>query len=360
MTQSPFGNDPAKIAGYRAFWHRHDVKRPLVGFSFDSWLPLEQFSACSGWESSRYLTPDMIEPEAFLDDQEDMLRVGETIDDDIIRGSCAAQMSVPWLPAMLGCEMRILPGNVLGEAQELSWDEALDVRLQQDDPWFRKYMDFVAALVQRSAGRFPVSHGPELGPTDLHASLRGQNQSIIDLIDEPEKSAELLRRLGDIWRQLTEEHWRRVPRCFDGYFDAQYSLWSPGPIIRLQEDASAVYSPKLYRRFVQPVDREVAGQFANAFIHLHSTSMFLLEEFLEVAEIGCFEVNHDLSGPSLRQMVPYFQMIQEAGRPLLVRGAFSQDEIRLLMDSLSARGLYLLIMVQDMAEAASLRPLLGM
>jgi len=26
-----YGNDPAKVAGYRAFWDRAPVKRPLVG-----------------------------------------------------------------------------------------------------------------------------------------------------------------------------------------------------------------------------------------------------------------------------------------------------------------------------------------
>jgi hypothetical protein len=28
-----FGNDPAKIEGYKKFWKREPVKRPLVGFS---------------------------------------------------------------------------------------------------------------------------------------------------------------------------------------------------------------------------------------------------------------------------------------------------------------------------------------
>jgi hypothetical protein len=33
----PFGNDPAKIDGYRRFWARDEAERPLVGFSFKSW-----------------------------------------------------------------------------------------------------------------------------------------------------------------------------------------------------------------------------------------------------------------------------------------------------------------------------------
>jgi hypothetical protein len=53
-------------------------------------------------------------------------------------------------------------------------------------------MDFTQALVETSNGRSPISHRAELGPTDLHAVLRGHNASIMELMDEPEKSAELL------------------------------------------------------------------------------------------------------------------------------------------------------------------------
>ena len=60
------------------------------------------------------------------------------------------------------------------------------------------------------------------------------------------------------------------------------------------------------------------------------------------------------------KMVPYFQRIQNAGKPLLIRGAFSPDELRLLTDSLDARGLFLNIMVNDMAAVETLRPLVGM
>ena len=288
MTQIPFGNDPAKIEKYRAFWNRDDVARPLVGFSMVGWFPMEEFSVCQNWESSDFLTLDMVRPQDFMDDHERLAREGEVIDDDMIRGACPTQVAVPFLPAMLGNSLRILPQNILGDERKLSWEEAFEVGLDAEHPWYRKYMAFIDALVERAAGRFPVSHGPEIGPTDLHAILRGHNESIMDLMDEPEKSAKLLWQLGEIVREMFEAIWQRIPLFQDGYFDAQYCLWSPGPIIRIQEDATAVYSPDLYRRLVQPVDRKLADAFSCSFIHLHSTSMFLLDAFLEIEELSCF------------------------------------------------------------------------
>ena len=360
MSQARFGNDPAKIGRYQAFWKRADASRPLVGFTFIGWFPVGEFAASKAWTSGEPLTPDMLDPDAFLDDHVRMLREGETMDDDLIRGACPGQAAIPWLPAILGARLRVLPESVLGEERQIPWAEALALHLDSANPWLRRYLDFAEALARRAQGGFPVSHSPEIGPTDLHGLLRGHTNSILDLADEPEHSIELLWHMAEIFRDVTEELWRHVPLYHGGYYDAQYSLWAPGPIIRMQEDATAVYSPALYRRFVQPVDRMLAAHFPNSFIHLHSTSMFLLDAFLEIGEIQCFEINQDVLGPPVAKMIPHFQKVQSARKPLLVRGSFTPDEMRLLLDSLEPRGLFLNIMVNRMEEVQALRPLMGM
>ncbi len=262
----PFGNDPAKIEGYKAFWNREDVKRPLVGFSFVGWFPLEYFAACKSWRVNDYITPEMIDPESWLDDQERLLEEGDDVEDDILRGACPSQVAFPcFLPASLGSKIIVLPGNVMGEERKLSWEEALKVRLDHEDRWFKKYLEFAQALVQKSNGRYPVSHGAEIGPSDLHALFRGYNESILDLIDHPGESSELLWKFGHIFREFTEELWKQIPLYHGGYFDAQYQLWSPGPIIRTQEDATAVYSPDIFRKLVQLAVKFLA---ARAFIWL--------------------------------------------------------------------------------------------
>ena len=357
----PFGNDPAKIERYRAFWNREPVDRPLVGFSFVSWYPLEYFSACKSWKVNDYITPEMLKPDEWLDDYEGLLREGEEIDDDMLRGACPIQVAFPcFIPAILGCKIRVLPDNVLGDELSLAWDEALRKRLDLESPWFAKYAEFAAALVERAEGRYPIAHGIELGPTDLHALLRGHNQSILDLVDEPERSAELLMRLGHVFAEFFHESWKRLPRFHGGYFDAQYQLWGPGPMIRMQEDATAVFSPALYRKLVQPVDRMIARQFECNFMHLHSTSMVMLDAFLEIEELRCFEINIEPFNIPVGGMIDYYRRVQQADRPLLIRGSLTADEARLLMDRLDPRGLYLHVMPATREELDELRPILGM
>lgn len=70
MSPAPYGNKHEKIEGYKAFWRRLPVKRPLIGFSIKSWFPLEEFGASRAWQSQDVLTPDMVKPSEFLADQE--------------------------------------------------------------------------------------------------------------------------------------------------------------------------------------------------------------------------------------------------------------------------------------------------
>ena len=357
----PFGNDPAKIERYKAFWNRDPVDRPLVGFSFVGWYPLEYFSACKSWKVNDHVTPEMLKPQEWLEDYEQLLREGEEVQDDMLRGACPIQVAFPcFIPAILGCKIQVLPDNVLGEELKLSWQEAFEKRLDRGNPWFEKYVEFALALVKRAEGRYPISHGAELGPTDLHALLRGHNESIFDLMDQPQESAQLLMHVGHLFVEFFQETWKRLPLFHGGYFDAQYQLWAPGPIIRMQEDATAVFSPELYRKLVQPVDRMIAKQFACNFIHLHSTSMNLLDAFLEIEELRCFEINIEPFNIPVQGMIPYFKMVQDAGRPLLIRGTLTADEARLVMDTLDPRGLYLHVMPQSQEEVEALRPILGM
>jgi len=356
-----FGNDPAKIARYRAFWNREKTDRPLVGFSYVGWYPLEYFTACSSWKVDDYITPEMIRPEEWLDDYEGLLREGEEIEDDMIRGACPIQVAFPcFIPAILGCKIRVLPDNVLGEELLLSFDKAMEKQMDRHNPWFEKCVEFAKALVSRADGRYPVSHGAELGPTDLHGLLRGHSQSILDLIDNPDESAELLMNLGRIFVDYFQEIWKNLPLFHGGYFDAQYQLWGPGPMIRMQEDATAVLSPDLYRKLVQPVDRMIAKQFECSFVHLHSTSMMMLDAFLEIEELRCFEINIESFNIPVKDMIKYYKMVQQAERPLVIRGSLTEDELRLVLDSLDPRGLFLHIMPESKDEADRLKSIVGM
>jgi hypothetical protein len=321
---------------------------------------VEEFEDSLAWGTDGYLAPERVHPAAFLDEQEAILREGETIDDDIFRGACPHQ-GIGWLAGMLGLKIRLLPGSTMQEHRSLSWEEIGGIALNPENPWYGKYMDFVDVLVERAQGRYPVSHGMLSGPTDLLSSFRGPARGVLDLLDHPRQAEAALWHFAEILKEVTELVWQRIPLYQGGYYDAQYQLWTPGPIIRMQEDAAALYSPDLYRRLVQPVDRYLAGSFQSAFMHLHSTTLFALDAMLEIEELRCLQMNYEIKsgGPPIDELLPYLRKIQEAGRCLILRGGFEAEELRRVVEGLDPRGLYLYIMVESLEEVAALSPIVG-
>jgi hypothetical protein len=59
-------------------------------------------------------------------------------------------------------------------------------------------------------------------------------------------------------------------------------------------------------------------------------------------------------------MIPHFRKVQAAKRPLLVRGSFTPDELRLMLDALDPRGLLLLIMIESLEEIDAAKAVVGM
>ena len=335
------------------------MERPLIGFSLKSWFPMYEFAACRPRVEYEHLTPDMVHPADFIEDQERLLREGEEIDDDILRGACPSQ-AIQWLSPMLGARLRVFDESTLAQDMNLSWERLENLSLDRESPWFRKYLEFVQVLVDASGGRYPISHATVCGPSDVAAILRGHNNTILDFYDAPEKVVQLLFTIQEIFCEILDAQWSITPLFHGGYFDAQYQLWSPGPIVRMQEDAAGLFSPAFYRKLLQPVDREWAGRYPCSFIHLHSTSMFILDDMLAIEEIAAFEVNRDVGGPALDEMIPHYRHIQDAGRPLLVRGSFTPAELGDMLDRLDSTGLYLYIMIEDMNEIEPLRRAAGM
>ena len=192
----------------------------------------------------------MIKPEEFMKDEVKILTEGEITNDDIIRGAVATVAVIPWLSGIIGAKLRVLPGNIIGEELNFSWGKCKTININKQNPWFKKYIEFTKTLIKKSNSNFPVSPASFRGPSDLLYLLRGTNQSIIDLIETPEKAVEILWQLSDIFIEMLEEIWKVIPLFYEGYFEGMYQLWAPGPIVRFQEDATALYSPKLYRKFL--------------------------------------------------------------------------------------------------------------
>jgi hypothetical protein len=335
-----------KIEGYQQFWKLEEVPHPIVGFDVGGFFPFQWFSALRDIKENEWLEPEHLIVDRYLDDYTKLYKRSSSVNDDLIKGVSPIP-AIPWIEAMLGCPVEISGESIWGRERNAEWAELENLTLEDDNAWFQKYLEFLEALVQNANGAYPISQPIIRGVTDLLGAIRGNNQALLDTMEEPDRTKKLARKCCDALIKLTQKQYDIIQPFYDGYLIEQFGMWAPEKIVRLQEDVSAVYSPAAYCELIQEYDRLIAGVFPYCLIHLHNSSLFLLDHFLEIEEIDVFQINRDLVGMSTEEMIPYLQNVQKKGRRLLVRGPMSFDDLRLMADNLSPAGLILQVVLNN-------------
>ena len=260
----------------------------------------------------------------------------------------------PWLEAMLGSDVQI--GNEAIWAQEGGFDYA-DVKkldFSEDNPWRRKYLEFVALLNNHFGDRCPVGQPILRGVSDMIAALRGASQMVLDLYDGPEEFRRLAGRCTDLssglWRisKASRDHLRGGTRW------SSSALWAPDRVIRMQEDGSAFFSPGLYVKHLQKEDER-----RPPFPLQRDPSPFLVPfpapSFWRSIRLKCIQINKDVGGSEIAEMVPFFKRVQDRGKSLLIRGKLDHEDLGLLRKRALTDGLYLQIVVESPDETKRFR-----
>jgi hypothetical protein len=104
---------------------------------------------------------------------------------------------IPWMEAILGCEIRAGDASFVSRHWMASLDELDRVRLDPQNPWFLKYLEFTEKLVRLSAGRFPVGMPIMRGPSDIVGAIMGQTEMVFALADESERMKEFFNRAAE-------------------------------------------------------------------------------------------------------------------------------------------------------------------
>jgi hypothetical protein len=113
-------------------------------------------------------------------------------------------------------------------------------------------------------------------------------------------------------------------------------------------------SPDLYREFLSEPERRICEGRGYTAIHLHPASFFLLDELLAKDDLKAIEVNKDVGGPSVKEMIPYLRKIQTR-KSLILWGDLDEADLRCVESELSPQGLFLNILAPDLDTAKRLQ-----
>jgi DNA-binding FadR family transcriptional regulator len=350
--RSPRASLEARLALHRAFWARGKQPRPLASFRAGDFFFARHFRAALPLlEPDKPLSPEMLNVSGFLPDYERMFREAEDLGQD---GFWTGEpfTGIPWMEAILGCSIRAGRESFTSTPRLASPEEALEkVRFDPQNPWLLKYLEFTAALVEHSRGRYPVGMPIMRGPTDMLGALLGQQEMVLALMDtDPQVMRRLIERLTRAFLSVLEAQRRLTPPFHGGWALGFYHVWAPGPAIWFQDDLSSILSPKLYRQFFLDSARLILTGHDHTAVHLHPNSFFILDELLTLENLKVVQVNQDVSGPGVQEMLPVLAKIMQT-RGLILWGDLTIEDLERIKRNLPCRGLALNVVAPTPDEA---------
>ena len=338
---------------HRDYWERRSMSMPLVSFHIGDTLVSRQFQAARPLLRDHVrIGPEMITVEDFIADYERMWRESEATGQN---GIFTAEpfTGIPWMEAMLGCAVYGSVGALLTEPCMSTVEQLQGIRLDADDPWLGKYLEFTRKLVTVSAGRFPVGQPIMRGPSDIVGALVGQSTMVLLMADFPDQMRSVFQKVAEIFLDVIRRQQREVPAYHGGASIGFYHLWTPGKCIWFQEDLSALLSPDYYSRFLKGADELICHDHDYTVVHLHPSSFFLLDQLLGIGGLSAIEVNKDIGGPSVERMIPVLARIQQE-KNLVVWGELSQQDVDTILDELPDHRVALSILSPSVERAAGL------
>lgn len=343
------------------FWSLENVESPLIGFTvgigLDSWSYWQDNKAAQSLLKLDEILPRNIAPADFVEDQIKYLEYAENIDDDIIR-SAMPLASIPWMEAITGC--KIISTNSSVSALKM-FNDICEVEIMpftSNNLWAKKYFEFIKVYNEAFNGDYPIGQSIIRGPSDILCAILGVENAAVSLIDNPDGTKKVLNQITKNLESFFRAQSYLLPKFLDGYVIGQYELWAPEPVIRIQEDYSNLFSSEMYQEFLQPLDKKLAGITRYTLIHLHSSSLHLIENFLEVNTIRAFQITKDPNVESIDVMINALKKVQEFNKPLVVKGRFTKEDYSVLKNNLKPAGLCIQPVVKSKDEVTELLTLL--
>jgi hypothetical protein len=221
-----------------------------------------------------------------------------------------------------------------------------------DENILRIHERVTAELAKRSGNLYMVAGNDNCGIIDALVNLRGNEQLLVDLLENPGFVEAARDKITDVWKKTQKQFYDMTKASNDGGSShAWMQTWSPMMHGQLQCDFSVMISPEHYERFIVP-ELEACTAFYN-----HSTYHFdgqeqirHLDMLLSVKNLDNIQWTPVVGQPRTSDFIEVFQKIQKAGKGLVLLPEL--DEVPVLLKNLSHKGLMIVVGgVKDIDEA---------
>ncbi|MBI2843813.1 MAG: hypothetical protein HYX78_10475 [Armatimonadetes bacterium] len=315
--------DNETLRRHKAFWNRQKTDRPLLGINVGFFVN-QRFPRVMDRMPEGLVRPDDIPVEEFLEDCDDLYRSHSGLGD--YPYVSAAFVGIPWLEAIAGCPVMASPTSFWAEHCVTNWKSHRWLESVLDNPWTKKLLELMQALVQHSSGRYGVAPTLMRGPSDILSAMRGAAELTMDLMDHADWVATAIEHAARIWTEAASAQLDFIPESDEGYVagDAALRSWAPYKLLWLQEDAISLFSPQMYREYFMHIDRRLSSLFPCIAYHLHGSALWAIDELVQMPGVDVIEINLEAAFCDVEGTFTGWRKIQEH-KPVIMWRTYDAD-----------------------------------
>ncbi len=264
------------------------------------------------------------------------------------------------LGALVGSDYTFQPDTVwFGRTPVLNdWKARKPLALNREHELYRALRALTGYFASKAPGRHEVGMTDLGGAYDIAVSLRGTQELIFDLVDEPGEVEKLIEEIDAAWFTCYDELYALIRAHLDG-MTSWMPLWYGGRWYPLQCDFCANLSPQLFDRYVKPSLEREAAFLDRAIYHLDGPdALKYVDSILDIDGIhGIQWVPGDTGVPESSvahdRWFPLYEKIQSRKKSLVLMDVKPGD-VEKILGRVSAKGLFLATRCDSQQEADEL------
>lgn len=223
---------------------------------------------------------------------------------------------------------------------------------------FKKHLTIARRLTELAKDDYCISMPDNCGLMDALAEIRGNENLLIDMLDEPEFIHEAQGKIFEVWKETQKKFRSTLAENNGGGSSIGWmQLWCPGSTVQLQCDFSVMVSPSAFEEFALPELIRSSEVFDHCVYHLDGIEQIRhLDMILSVKGISAIQWTPVAAQPKTSENIEVLQKIQKAGKGLVLFP--DAAEVPFLLENLSSKGLHMMIGdVKNREEAEELEKL---
>ncbi len=228
------------------------------------------------------------------------------------------------MAAYLGCDLSFDNNTVWFKEMVEDWAGYRRLTFDPDSRWFKKHYETFKRVAQLANGDYYIGIPDIMENLDVLVSMRGAQNTIFDIMDEPDEVKKRIAEVQDIYFEYFDRFYDIAKQNENGKDSSCYTVfqvWGEGKTAKLQCDFSAMMSPGQFREFIVPPLREQAKGCDNVLYHLDGPDAIKhMDALMEIDEIHALQWTSGSYNPdgTFEQWFDIYDKAVAAGKALWV------------------------------------------